>query len=47
MISKEIEAMSNLITDMALAGASEDELAEMIKYSMSLIDAEKNENQNK
>lgn len=35
------DAMSNLITDMALQGASPKELARVIKRSMDVIDAEK------
>lgn len=34
-------SISNLITDMTLAGASEDELARAVRHSMVVIDAEK------
>lgn len=38
---KEMGMISNLITDMTLRGASEDELARAVKHSMVVIDAEK------
>lgn len=38
---KEMGIISNLITDMTLRGASEDELARAVKHSMVVIDAEK------
>ena len=38
---REMGVISNLITDMTLRGASEDELARAVKYSMVVIDAEK------
>ena len=38
---KQMGVISNLITDMTLAGASEDELARAVKHSMVVIDAEK------
>ncbi len=37
----EMGKISNLITDMTLAGASEDELARAVRHSMVVIDAEK------
>lgn len=37
----EMGKISNLITDMTLAGASEDKLARAVKHSMVVIDAEK------
>jgi predicted transcriptional regulator len=37
----EMGKISNLITDMTLKGASEDELAKAVKHSMVVIDAEK------
>ena len=37
----EMGKISNLITDMTLAGAGEDELARAVKHSMVVIDAEK------
>lgn len=37
----EMGKVSNLITDMTLAGASEDELARAVRHSMVVIDAEK------
>ena len=37
----EMGMISNLITDMTLAGASQDELARAVKHSMVVIDAEK------
>ena len=37
----EMGKISNLITDMTLAGAKEDELARAVKHSMVVIDAEK------
>ena len=40
-VQREMGTISNLITDMTLAGASEDELARAIKHSMVVIDAEK------
>lgn len=38
---REMGVISNLITDMTLRGASEDELARAVKHSMVVIDAEK------
>lgn len=38
---KEMGVISNLITDMTLAGAPEDEMARAVKHSMVVIDAEK------
>lgn len=38
---KEMGIISNLITDMTLRGASEEELARAVKHSMVVIDAEK------
>lgn len=38
---KEMGIISNLITDMTLRGATEDELARAVKHSMVVIDAEK------
>lgn len=38
---KEMGIISNLITDMTLRGADEDELARAVKHSMVVIDAEK------
>lgn len=38
---KEMGVISNLITDMTLAGAEPDELARAVKHSMVVIDAEK------
>lgn len=38
---REMGVISNLITDMTLHGASEDELARAVKHSMVVIDAEK------
>ena len=38
---KEMGIISNLITDMTLRGAGEDELARAVKHSMVVIDAEK------
>lgn len=38
---KQMGVISNLITDMTLAGASDDELARAVKHSMVVIDAEK------
>ena len=38
---KEMGVISNLITDMTLAGANEDELARAVRHSMVVIDAEK------
>ena len=37
----EMGRISNLITDMTLQGANEDELAEVVRHSMVVIDAEK------
>ncbi len=37
----EMGIISNLITDMTLKGATEDELARAVKHSMVVIDAEK------
>lgn len=39
----EMGRISNLITDMTLQGASEDELARAVRHSMTVIDAEKHE----
>lgn len=38
---KQMGSISNLITDMTLKGATEDELARAVKHSMVVIDAEK------
>lgn len=38
---KQMGVISNLITDMTLAGASQDELAAAVRHSMVVIDAEK------
>lgn len=38
---REMGVISNLITDMTLAGASDDELARAVRHSMVVIDAEK------
>ena len=38
---KQMGVISNLITDMTLAGATEDELAAAVRHSMVVIDAEK------
>ena len=38
---KQMGVISNLITDMTLAGASDDKLARAVKHSMVVIDAEK------
>lgn len=38
---KQMGVISNLITDMTLAGANEEELARAVKHSMVVIDAEK------
>lgn len=38
---KQMGVISNLITDMTLAGANEDELAAAVRHSMVVIDAEK------
>lgn len=38
---REMGVISNLITDMTLRGADEDELARAVKHSMAVIDAEK------
>lgn len=38
---REMGVISNLITDMTLRGADEDELARAVKHSMVVIDAEK------
>lgn len=38
---KQMGVISNLITDMTLAGASDDELAAAVRHSMVVIDAEK------
>ena len=38
---KEIGVISNLITDMTLRGADDNELARAVKHSMVVIDAEK------
>ena len=38
---KEMGVISNLITDMTLGGASQDELARAVRHSMVVIDAEK------
>lgn len=38
---REMGVVSNLITDMTLAGAGEDELARAVRHSMVVIDAEK------
>lgn len=38
---KEMGRISNLITDMTLAGATQDELCRAVKHSMVIIDAEK------
>lgn len=40
---KEMGKISNLITDMTIQGASEDELARAVKHSMVVIDAHKHE----
>ena len=37
----EMGRISNLITDMTLKGATEDELARAVRHSMVVIDAEK------
>ena len=37
----EMGVISNLITDMTLSGASDDELARAVRHSMVVIDAEK------
>lgn len=42
-IKKEKNVISNLITDMTLKGASQEELDRAIRYSMVVIDSEKNE----
>ena len=39
----EMGVISNLITDMSIQGASEDEIARAVKHSMVVIDAEKHE----
>ena len=39
--NKEMGEISNLITDMTIAGAKDDELARAVKHSMVVIDAEK------
>lgn len=38
---KEMEVISNLITDMTLRGATNDELIRAVRHSMVVIDAEK------
>ncbi len=38
---KEMGVISNLITDMTLKGATQDELARAVRHSMVVIDAEK------
>ena len=40
-VQKQMGVISNLITDMTLAGAKEDELAAAVRHSMVVIDAEK------
>lgn len=40
-VGREMGGVSNLITDMQIKGASEDELARAVKHSMVVIDAEK------
>jgi DNA-binding CsgD family transcriptional regulator len=40
---KEMGDISNLITDMTIKGASDDEIARAVKHSMVVIDAEKHE----
>lgn len=44
--NKEIIKVSNLITDMTLRGAKEDELARAISYSMAVIVAERSKVEN-
>lgn len=41
MVPREMGAVSNLIMDMTLQGATEDELARAVKHSMVVIDAKK------
>lgn len=38
---KELSFLSNLITDMTTRGATKEEIADIVKYSMVVIDAEK------
>ena len=41
IVNKEMGIISNLITDMTIAGANEKEIAKAVKHSMVVIDAEK------